>query len=169
MIYNIVGYGSLISHQSLKETIKDKKFISVIVKGYKRVFNLEIENDKDHDMLNVFKHPGSTFNGVLFKVNEKELDKIKEREAEYNLEKTKCYDFKTKKSLGECYVVADYLVSIDKKGLLPDKKYFILCREAAYSISYEFGKYWDKTTFTAKLEKISEWILKNNKYNTIKK
>jgi len=168
MLYNIVGYGSLISHKSLKETIKDKKFTPVIVKGYKRIFNLKIENDTDPDMLNVMKHPGSTFNGVLFKVNEKELDQIKERESEYNLEKTKCYDFKTKKYIDKCFVVADYNVSLDKKGFLPDKSYFILCREAAYMISEEFGKYWDNSTFTAKNQKISEWILKNPKYSILK-
>ena len=164
MHHNFIGYGSLMSHNSLKKTIKDKKFTPVIVKGYKRVFDLK---ENSSDVLNLEKSPKSYFNGIMFSINDKELIKLKEREDDYNLEETKVYDFKTEKSLGIALIVIDYLVNIDKK-LLPDKSYFILCREAAYHISEEFGKLWDETTYTSKEEKVSDWIKTNRSYNTIK-
>lgn len=167
MIYSMVGYGSLMSHDSLKETIKDKHFLPVIVNGYKRIFNLSMGNGRD--VLNLEKSAKSKFNGVLFKVNERDLREIKIREDEYNLEKTQVYDFRTGKPLGESLVVIDYLIDIDLKKHLPDKSYFILCRESAYHISKDFGEMWDETTFTSTGEKVSSWIKKNKAYDSFSK
>ena len=64
--------------------------------------------------------------------------------------------------------MVDFNNHIDNENKLPDKKYFILCREAAYHISNEFGKYWDNTTYTSDGEKVLKWMIKNPKYNTIK-
>lgn len=166
MNYNFIGYGSLMSHRSLRETIPDRKFKLVLVKGYKRVFNL-LGDENKKDFLNIIKNRGSLFNGVMFKVNESELRKVKEREDDYNLDKTTAYDFLTRKKIGECFMVSDFLVGIDRKGLLPDKRYFVLCREAAYHINYNFGRFWDKTTFTSKGERISDWIKKNKEFDTL--
>jgi hypothetical protein len=166
MEYSLVGYGSLISHKSLTETIKDRKFIPVIVRGYKRIFNLFVDNKKD--VLNVKKSADSKFNGVLMKVNDEELKKIKLREDVYEFTETEIYDFKTKKKLGKALIVIDRFIDIDKNNLLPDKRYFILCRESAYHISKEFGLFWDKTTYTSDNEKISEWIKNHREYGTIK-
>ena len=83
MEYNIVGYGSLISHNSLKESCKDKEFIPVTIKGYKRIFNITENNHSD--ILNIKESKKDKLNAVLFKVNEKELKKLKEREDWYNL------------------------------------------------------------------------------------
>jgi len=167
MKYNFVGYGSLLSHNSLSKTIKDKKFIPVVVKGYKRIFDL-IEDNKKQDCLNVIKSKKDFFNAIMFSINEKELTKIKEREDVYNLEDVEVYDFKSRIKLGKALISSDSIVGIDHKGLLPDRRYFILCREAAYHISKEFGKMWDKTTFTSKGIKISKWIKKHKGYDTIK-
>lgn len=166
--YNIIGYGSLLSHQSLLETCKNKKFTPIIVKDFKRVFNLKSEVNKKSDILNLKKQKNSLFNAVQFKVNKTELKKLKEREDWYNFEKTKYFDFKTRKLLGEGFISIDYSILIDKKGYKPEKSYFILCREAAYNISNSFGCFWDYTTYTSKNEKISDWINKNTEYNTIK-
>ena len=46
MRFNIVGYESLISHESLRETVSDRKFRPVLVRGYKRIFKEEISNGK---------------------------------------------------------------------------------------------------------------------------
>jgi cation transport regulator ChaC len=168
MRWNFVGYGSLMSHDSLKETIKNKKFRPVIVKGYKRIFDLTTRRNENADVLNLKKSPKSFFNGVMFKVDDGELKKLCEREPEYNLEKTKVYDWKTKKLLGECFVVIDYFVGLDKNEKLPSKSYFILCREAAYHLNKKFGKMWDETTFISDNEKVSEWVKKNKEYDCLK-
>ncbi len=165
MKYLIVGYGSLISHNSLKETLRDKRFKLVIVKGFKRVFNLLINNGKD--VLNLVKDSGSKFNGVLFEVDEDELKKLKKREEEYNLEEVNVYDFESKKTIGRALICVDYFIDVDKKNGLPDKRYFILCREAAYHISKKFGVFWDKSTYTSGNEQIFNWIKKHKEYDTI--
>ena len=163
MQYDVVGYGSLLSHKSLKETIKDKKFIPVIVKGYKRIFDLD-ENSGDE--LNVEKSKNHKFNGVLFKVNEKELEKIKGREDGYNIDEVDAYEFTTKKKIGKCFLFIDYY-DVDYEKKTPDKSYFILCREAAYAISDDFGKFWDLTTYTSDGESVYQWIEKHKGWDTI--
>jgi cation transport regulator ChaC len=157
MEYNFIGYGSLISHKSLRETVKDRKFKPVIVKGFKRIFNLRL-NEREGDVLNVVKDRRCFFNGVMFRVNDSELVKLKEREDDYNLEEAEAYDFSTKKKLGKGFVVVDYMVGIDKKKRKPSKSYFELCREAAYHISKEFGKMWDETTYTSNGKSVREGI-----------
>ncbi len=166
MDYNIIGYGSLLSHKSLKEDCKDKKFKQVIVKGYKRIFNIDEGNS--HDVLNLTPEKSSAFNGVLFKVNDRELKKLKEREDWYNIEESECYNFNTNKKAGKCLLFIDHMILIDKHHKNPDKRYFILCREAAYHISKKFGRYWDETTYVSSGKKVSEWIKTNPEYNTIK-
>jgi len=168
MKYNFVGYGSLISHKSLRETIKDRRFKPVLVKGYKRIFDLVTMRNKNSDVLNLKKSKKHFFNGVLFKVSDEELKKLACREPEYNLEKTTAYDWKTKKKIGTCVIVIDYFVGIDKKEKLPSKNYFKMCREAAYEISEEFGKMWDKTTFISDNEKVADWLKKHKEYNPLK-
>jgi hypothetical protein len=169
MKYNFVGYGSLLSHESLKQSIEDKNFRLVKVKGYKRIFNLSTKKDENADVLNIKKSKTHHFNGVLFSINDKELKEIKEREDDYNLEKVDVYDFKTNKKLGKAFFVIDYIVSIDKKKKFPSKSYFIMCRQAAYNISREFGEYWDKTTYISDNESVYQWIKKHPDYDTITK
>ncbi len=163
MKYNFVGYGSLMSHKSLEKTVENKHFKPVIVKGYKRVFNI-IEAG---DVLNLKKNKNSRFNGVLFRVNEKELKKIRRREKGYSLEQTWAYNFLNGKKLCKCFIVIDHLFFIDKRRRKPNKGYFVLCREAAYHISKKFGEYWDNTTYISTGEKVSSWIKRNKEYNTI--
>src|SRR3989344_5552346 len=165
MEYNLVGYGSLISHNSLKESCKDKEFIQVTIKGYKRVFNITENNHSD--ILNIKESKKDKLNAVLFKVNEKELKKLKEREDWYNFEETTAYDFKTNKLLTKALISIDHIICIDKSNHPPNKSYFMLCREAAYHISKEFGKVWDETTFNSSGKKVSDWIKQHPKYNTI--
>jgi hypothetical protein len=45
------------------------------------------------------------------------------------------------KRLCKCLVSTDVVVAIDKCRRKPSKKYIILCREAAYHVSREFGQY----------------------------
>lgn len=168
MKYNFVGYGSLLDHKSLRESIKDKKFRQVIIKGYKRIFNISEKEKENSDILNIQKSKSSYFNAVLFKVDEKELKALKRREDDYNLEKVDVYDFKTKKKIGKALIDIDYFVSIDKNKKLPSRKYFILCRKAAYNISKKFGKMWDKTTYISDNECVDNWIKNNKEYDTIK-
>jgi len=158
MKYDFIAYGSLISHNSLSKTIKDRKFIPVVVKGFRRIFNLSLREKGGRDVLNIARDKNSFFNGVMFEINEEELTKLKEREDDYNLEEADFYDFETGKKLGKGLISVDHIVNIDKSHELPDKPYFELCREAAYHLSEKFGKVWDDTTYTSAGEKVSRWI-----------
>jgi hypothetical protein len=126
--YLMVAYGSLMSHQSIRETIPDRHFTPVIVKGYQRIFNLAVERGKCPDVLNVVKASGYTFNGLLFKVTDTELRRIKEREDECNLAETWAYDFLSGHRLSRCLVSIDVIVALDQRRRKPNKSYFILCR-----------------------------------------
>jgi hypothetical protein len=67
------------------------------------------------------KSPQSTFNGVLFQVNDAELKRIMKREDEYSLAEEWAYDFLTGKKLCKCLIVIDYVVSTDKDTRKPKK------------------------------------------------
>ena len=159
--YNVIGYGSLLSHISLKETIPDRQLKPVIVKGYKRIFNVLAKNHTD--VLNIEKKSGHFFNGVLFTVNWEELKKIKQREQpQYSFKKSWAFDFVTNQKLSLSLLAIDLHHSLDRQKHRPNLLYLKSCREAAYMISKKFGLMWDKTTYTADGEKISSWI-KNNR------
>ncbi len=165
MNYHVIGYGSLEDRHSLMETISNKHFKTVIVKGYRRVFNLRDKDSNGKDVLNLSVDKKSFFNGVMFSVTEKELEELFLRETEYDLEEAIAYDFETKEKLGKCLVFIDKFFELDKKKRLPDKEYFLLCRHAAYSLGKKFGKVWDETTFLSSGEKVSQWILKHKDYD----
>lgn len=157
--YKIIGYGSLVSHKSLKEDCKDKKFIPVIIKGYTRIFDIK---DKKGDVLNIKKDKNGHFNGVLFEVDKEELKKLKKRENGYKTRKIDFIQFNNRKIKGSALTFIDLHFLIDHKKNLPDKKYLLMCREAAYHISKKFGLMWDNTTFTSDGKKVKEYI-KNQK------
>src|SRR3989344_8780702 len=128
MKYAFVAYGSLMSHKYLRKTISNKKFRPVIIKGYKRVFNVIDYKTDGFDVLNLRKSKNNYFNGVLFHLNKKELRKIRIREYNYELQEVNAYDFSTRKKIEKCFIVIDHYLFLDKKGEKPHKYYFTLCR-----------------------------------------
>ena len=114
MKYKVVGYGSFLSHRSLASTIKNKAFTPVIIKGYKRIFNIISEEEDYLDVLNIKKTSRAKLNGVLFFVTKRELEKLKQREDIYHPHKVTCYDFTTKKNLGRAFTFIDHYYFIDK-------------------------------------------------------
>lgn len=165
MGWNVVGYGSLMSHDSLRETIGDKRFIPVLVKGYKRIFDINRIKGENSDILNLEKSPKSKFNAIMFSVSDKELEKLRKREEGYELEQIPVYHFKSKDKLGNCFVFVDR-IDLDKT-MLPSKSYFLLCREAAYHINKKFGQVWDETTFVSTGEKVSDWLKEHEEYDCL--
>lgn len=166
--YLVVGYGSLMSHKSLRETIPNRRFTPVLIKGYQRIFNVMAKTGSNPDTVNLRKKKGAVCNGVLFTVNKEDLAKIREREApEYKLQKTIVFDFKKGNKLGSAFMAVDHAFHLDHFHQKPNKSYFILCREAAYHISEAFGCYWDETTYTSNGQKIGLWLKNNKSYDTV--
>ena len=164
MNFTMVGYGSLVSDNILQQASSNEKLVPVIVKGYKRVFNMDSGRDPNEKQLSVTKQDGHSFNGILFSVDAEQLEKLKKREWGYTLERVMTYNFSSGKEWEECQVFAGMAAYLSSDGI-PEKDYFILCRKGAYAISEEFGKYWDQTTYTSQGETISEWIKKNKEFD----
>jgi hypothetical protein len=79
----IFGYGSLINKEELKNEFNiKKKVIPVIVSGFTRSFDVSSSGDK-YKVLGIKNKKGAWCNGIVFKVNEEELEKLIERESNY--------------------------------------------------------------------------------------
>lgn len=164
----IVGYGTLLLHESLGDTVsqenaKKKKFKPIIVKNYRRLFNLlpdhyEADNRLRDDnteigAANVEPAEGLQFNGLSFEAFAEDLEQLDGRERYYKRSVVPHYDFETGEHLGECHVYespldARWLVR-DNDKLLPLWRDIVYARVGAYRISEAFGKMYDQTTYLA--------------------
>ncbi len=160
MHHAVIGYGSLMSRASVGHFRSVKKVEPVIVKGFRRVFDLTIPHHSG-DWLNVHASKKHYFNGVLFHVSEYDLRRIKEREDDYDFVSAWALHYDSEKRLAKGLLSVDDWVGLDKGKRLPQKNYFIECRKAAYGLGDDFGREWDETTFLSNGQKVSTWLRKN--------
>lgn len=160
----IVGFGTLLLQESLGDTVgTEKKFTPIIVKNYRRIFNLlpdhyEADNRLRTDgteigAANIEPAEGIQFNGLSFEANASDLENLDKRERYYKRSEVPYYDFETAEALGLCYVYesplhARWLVR-DNNKLLPLWRDIVYARVGAYRISKDFGKMYDATTYLA--------------------
>lgn len=164
----LVGYGTLLLQESLGDTVGQdgagtKKFRPIIIKDYRRLFNLlpdhyEADNrlfqdNREKGAANIEPAEGFHFNGLCFDAYAKDLDDLDGRERYYKRSVVPHYDFKTGKALGECHVYespldARWLVH-DNEKLLPLWRDIVYARVGAYRIGEDFGKMYDQTTYLA--------------------
>lgn len=79
----IIGYGSLISESSKKNTLTNvDPNIPVRVLGYSRVWSMRAPQKK-MTFLGVEEHPKKTFNGVIFSLNNAQISAFDKREIGY--------------------------------------------------------------------------------------
>lgn len=162
----IVGFGTLLLQESLGDTVgkgNEKKFTPIIVKGYRRLFNLlpdhyEADNRLRQDgtekgAANIEPAEGVQFNGLSFLADADDLDNLDKRERYYKRSVVQHYDFETGEELGECHVYespldARWLVR-DNTQLLPLWRDIVYARVGAYRISKAFGEMYDASTYMA--------------------
>lgn len=160
----IVGFGTLLLQESLGDTVgSEKKFTPIIVKNYRRLFNLlpdhyEADNrlrsdDTEIGAANIEPAEGIQFNGLSFEANESDLENLDSRERYYKRSEVPYCDFETGEELGMCHVYespleARWLVR-DNDKLLPLWRDIVYARVGAYRISEAFGKMYDATTYLA--------------------
>jgi len=160
---NIIGYGSLMNKKSFERTIPWREPKQILVRGYKRVFNLipsRLQLYKLYDanhakgeiaVLNAAPNNESEFNALMFNISEGELEIIKLRLKSYHAEETTVFDFKTNKKIGKALIFVGNLncdgEEILNNDILPIPKYVKLCKEGAKEISKEFYKSWIKSTY----------------------
>lgn len=160
----IVGFGTLLLQESLGDTVgSKKKFRPIIVKNYRRLFNLlpdhyEADNRLRNDYseigaANIEPAEGFQFNGLSFEANVSDLENLDARERYYKRSVVPYFDFETGEDLGMCHVYespldARWLVRNTAK-LLPLWRDIVYARVGAYRISEAFGKMYDATTYLA--------------------
>lgn len=92
----IFGYGSLINIESLQKTINRKlqanEIFPVQLNGFTRiwnykakVFSTKLNKEIDAVYLNIAPFHDSFINGIVFEVNEEELELLKKRERYYSM------------------------------------------------------------------------------------
>lgn len=160
----IVGFGTLLLQESLGDTVGgEKKFTPIIVKNYRRLFNLlpdhyEADNRLRTDnteigAANIEPAEGYEFNGLSFEANASDLESLDARERYYKRSEVPYFDFETGESLGTCHVYESPLdarwLRRNLKELLPLWRDIVYARVGAYRISEAFGKMYDATTYLA--------------------
>ena len=162
----IIGYGTLLYKESLGDTIdtstEEKKYRPVIVKGFKRLYNLLPNHYHPSFRLsklpveisaaNILPEKGSSFNGLAFEVTAEELADLDKRESYYTRVESPAYDFFSGRKIGIGMV---YLAPCSLEDVTSDAKYLpewddiSYARTGAYRYGLEFGKMFDKTSYLA--------------------
>jgi hypothetical protein len=164
----LVGYGTLLYRGSLGHSIgatpaESKPIIPVVVRDYKRLFNLRPEHYQSSNKLdvagielgamNVEPSTGSSFNAVAMPVSVLELDILDRRERYYRRVAVPVHDFSTGEPVGVGHVYAadlgSHWLDRDVVRLLPRWQDIVWARTGAYAISHDFGQYYDATTYLA--------------------
>lgn len=162
----MAGFGTLLLQESLDDTVgadAAKKFTPIVIKNYKRLFNLLPDHYEAYNFLrqdgiekgaaNIEPAEGFQFNGLSFLADPNDLDRLDKRERYYKRSAVTYYHFDTGEELGECYVYesplnARWIVRNNNK-LLPLWRDIVYARVGAYRISKSFGEMYDATTYMA--------------------
>ena len=162
----LVGFGTLLLQESLGDTVRSnskKKVTPIIIKNYKRLFNLFPDHYEANNLLrtdgtekgaaNIEPAEGIQFNGLSFEADAKDLERLDKRERYYKRSIIPYFDFETGKDLGICHVYespldARWLIR-KNTDLLPLFRDIVYARVGAYRISNAFGKMYDATTYLA--------------------
>lgn len=164
----VVGFGTLLDKGSLGQTIgqdsaQNKSFLPVIVKGYKRLFNLRPDHYEpglkfsaepiELAAANVEPSRAHEFNGLAFRVDESEFSELDKRERYYKRHEVDIYDFFSNAHIGKGFTYSSELdarwIIRDNALLLPLWRDIVLARNGAYTIDMAFGKKYDDTTYMA--------------------
>lgn len=155
----IFGYGSLMSHYSLRVTAPDAKGIKpAYIKGFRREFskwtpqgwhthNLDLAGIP-YCSVDVVTDSGKQVNGVVFETSPEGLAALKEREDGYELVSTQAYDFTTGEQLGECFTFSSNKCDgVYERGNPAQERYMKLCLDAAKEYGGEFYEQFLATTY----------------------
>lgn len=164
----LVGYGTLLSRQSVALTVDDSTLeeldpIPVIVNGYRRLFDIRpphyepsfrlSERPIEAGAMNVEPRSGASFNGLAFELSSSTLEAMDERESHYERVRIDIEAFRSRRELRTADVYSAppscELIRRDPQNLLPRWRDVVISRRAAYRISDEFGKTFDRTTYLA--------------------
>ncbi len=164
----LVGYGTLLHRGSLghsigPESAEGKRVVPVVVRDYRRLFNLRpthyatsfklSREPIENAAMNVEPAPGESFNGLAFEVTAEELQALDQRERYYQRKTAPVYHFDSGELLGEGHFYvsepdASWIVR-DVGKLLPLWRDIVWARTGAYRLGDAFGRCYDETTYLA--------------------
>jgi cation transport regulator ChaC len=164
----LVGYGTLLHRGSLghsigRETAEGKRALPVVVRGYRRLFNLRPDHYAtsfklsrepiENAAMNVEPAFGKSFNGVAFEVTPEELHALDRRERYYQRRAAPVYHFHSGEHLGDGHFYvsepdASWIVR-DVEKLMPLWRDVVWARTGAYRLGEAFGRCYDQTTYLA--------------------
>lgn len=164
----VAGYGTLLLRESLGDTVSqesanEKEFIPVVIQGGKRLYNLIPDHYPAEDRLgrgpiekaaaNSIFAEGCSFNAIAFRVKTSELAMLDKRERYYKRVSAPCFEFSSKKELGECYFYMSEpdarWIENDIDKLLPLWRDIVYARVGSYRVSEDFGRLYDATSWMA--------------------
>ena len=148
----IFGFGSLINLESLKTTVPDVYDIHpAYIKGFRRDFslwdpvgwtetNLDLSGEAFCALdVKADSDPKSRVNGIIFRMGERNYDRLIEREEGYKLVKTVAYDFESDEEIGECFVFSanknDGAYDFNNEA---QKRYLDICLTSAREYGEQF-------------------------------
>jgi hypothetical protein len=155
------GFGSLLDPESLAATVPDAyDILPAYITGFRRDFsfwdsagwtesNLDLAGEAFCAIdARVSSGSPSKINGIIFQMGDTSYAKLLQREAGYELVKTKVYSFEDDESLGECF-----LFSSNKNNGVYDfesaaqKRYLEVCLRGASKYGEGFYQEFLNTTF----------------------
>ena len=164
----LVGYGTLLHRGSLghsigRESAEEKRALPVLIRGYRRLFNLRpthyatsfklTREPIENGAMNVEPAPGESFNGIAFDATPDELEALDRRERYYRREAAPVFHFDSGEPLGEGHFYvsepdASWIVR-DPAKLMPLWRDIVWARTGAYRLGEAFGRCYDETTYLA--------------------
>jgi hypothetical protein len=147
-------YGELMNLKTVKEINQPKKSWPVMINGLKRSLNV---TGKNHIVFGIKEEKGERCNGLLIKVSQDELSRLKNRERLYTLKTLdkervefpykKTIQFNQADAIVYFHPKADYV--LNKNDIAPSlqtQHYLRLCQKSAAEIGRDFYNDFMQTT-----------------------
>ena len=167
----VVAHSLLLNKESLMKTIPDREFRPVLIKHFKRVFNLRTSKprlyklsikDNKQAIANLVQEKGNVCNAALFEVSDDEFRRLKLRNRAFYTKKVPVYNPQSGIKTGEGYIFigrktlqGEHMRADD---ILPIPHYLEMCRQGCYALGKQFGRQWDETTFLATGQQLTEYL-----------
>lgn len=164
----LVGYGTLLSNASLVRTLGEraveaKRFVPVVIEGFRRLYDLRPPMYEPSRVLgleaqeaaaaNIEPAPGERFNALAFAATLEEVDRLDEREYEYERIVVELASFESGRPFGRAFAYSSRpdapWIERDPRRLLPRWRDVELARGGAYAVGRSFGELFDRTTYLA--------------------
>jgi cation transport regulator ChaC len=157
----VFGYGSLINETSMRASSpRAVDIMPAYITGFRRSFakwnGLEHLSETARQgripfcALDVQPHESHRVNGVVFKVDDREFEKLIEREYGYQMLETAAYHYDSDDNVGTTYVFsAENPTSTYDFGNASQERYLQICLAGAQNLGDSFYQEFIETTYIA--------------------